>query len=157
MKIKTIKKEKDLIAGPYIRAVINYRGAFWIEYQELIGRTYIERNKYLGRVRKIGGKRSGGYYYPLDGWYTGTLSEELNPGFKKHRYPFKTVLIPFSNKAWNYLKDLAAHGDLRDFAQATNGRRSTDQEYGAFLEDIRFRKEIEEYHDDLRNGVKDEW
>lgn len=132
IKIKTIKKEKDLIAGPYIRAVINCRGAFWIEYQVLRGRVYTEQSKYLGRVRKIKGLRTRNCYYPGHHWYLRSLSDEFAAPAMDHIGPFKIVLIPFSNKVWNYLKDLVARGNLRDFAQATNGRLSTDEEYETF-------------------------
>lgn len=127
MKIKRIKTEKALKAGSYIRAVINCHGKFWIEYLVLVGKPFNSKSKVMNGGRQIK-NRAGArtWLYGQDQWYLTSLSSDLNPRSLNRINAFKTVLIPFSNKAWNYL---TAIKDLRDFAAATNGIRSTDKQY----------------------------
>lgn len=146
MKIKRIKTEKQLKAGNYIRAVINYKGVFWIEYQQLVGKPFNCKSKVMNKDRQINTKDSKGKYYNPKEWYLSSLSEEI--GGIKRKNVFKTVLIPFSNKAWNYLKSFK---DLRSFAAATNGVRSTDEQYKEFLDDVEFHKWQDETYEKTRN------
>lgn len=132
MKIKTIKKETDLKAGPYIRAVINCHGEFWMEYLILVGRVFTCKSKVMGRqYRQMTSKEFSRRYRTSEDWYLSSLSGELNNRAIRVN-PFKTVLIPYSNKAWNYLKLIK---NVRDFAEATNGFRSTDRQFEDFIDE----------------------
>lgn len=139
MKITRIKREKDLKAGPHIRAVINCTGKFWIEYQILTGRPFTCKSKGMRDSRMMPCKTGTGYYNGgSDGaMYTNTLSEDLNDNFKTYPKAYMTVLIPYSNKVWNYLKGIK---DVRDFAEATNGVRPTDEQHDRFISECEWRE-----------------
>jgi hypothetical protein len=132
MKITRITREKDLKAGPYIRAVINCQGRFWIEYQILTGKPFNCKSKSSTGSRMMSCKEGTGHYNGGGVLHTTTLSEDLNVNFKKYPKAYMTVLIPYSNKVWNYLKGIK---DVRDFAEVTNGVRPTDEQHYRFLSD----------------------
>jgi hypothetical protein len=127
MKIKTIKKEKDLKAGRYIRAVINSYGRFFIEHVLLRGKPHTVNVEYLGITRvmpSVPGQRC--YHKEIDGVYVSSLSGKFIPRTDIENTCFGTALIPFSNKVWNYLKGIK---DVREFARVINRVESTDWDF----------------------------
>lgn len=151
MKFKRIKSEKQLIAGAYIRAVINCYGKFWIEYIALSGRPFTYKSEYsTTAARQIKSTATSAKNCKSESWYLTDLSDELNDRLMGKTKPFMTVLIPFSNKAWSHL---AAIKDLQKFAQATTGIIATDHEFDSAQRRWAANKEMNnfefQYQDDV--------
>lgn len=128
MKLTRIYTEKNLKAGQYIRCVINCHGRHWIEYVDVCGKPYYEKNKkykYIGKRIKVKGRYQ-------DYSYIGDLGVRGVPSNK-----FPTVLVKFSNKAWNYLNSIK---DVREFAQVLSGVSISDKEYFMKLRDWAWQK-----------------
>jgi len=155
MKIKTIKNEKDLKAGRYIRAVINSYGEFFIEHILLRGKPHTVNVKYLGKTRvmpSVPGQRC--YHKEFDGVYVASLSGKFIPRTDIENTCFGTVLIPFSNKVWNYLKGIK---DVREFASVINRVESTDRDFIMISQEWSYRRGQKQLlRDTLINGASDE-
>ena len=145
MKIKRIKNEKELKAGAYIRAVINRRGMFWIEYVLLTGRAFTYRCEFMRPMRKYP-TANAGY---TDSHYFGTLSTALYTGVSEEyrTSKFGTVLIPFSNKVFNYLSSIKG---LRTFAEVISGKCISDNEYDIALSEYKYTQHMDQEIDRQR-------
>lgn len=118
MKLNKIKSEKQLKAGAYIRALINFHGKFWIEYVDLSGRVFNCQSRYMPGYRKIHSKSK---YRHEQEWFIGSLGVPTPSGNQDW-----LICIPFSNKAWNYLSSIK---DVRQFAEAISGERVSDEKF----------------------------
>ncbi len=117
MKIRRIKNENELIAGPYIWAVINCYGDFWVTHIWVKGKPFTCRSKHCGKARKIKTNQNSGSasHYLSDLGVGGTDM-------------FSSRLIPFSSKVWQHLVDIE---DVRTFARAITGIPHSDLDFAS--------------------------
>lgn len=120
MKITPVKRLSDLKSGLYIRAVINCYGDFWPETVRVYGKPYVANEKNLGRTWKV----KTDCKYSAD-YFCSSLSGSFS-GYGRDK--FRTALIPFSNKVFDYLCQVT---DLREFAEAINRVSISDDEFDA--------------------------
>ena len=144
MKFHIIKHERDLKAGQYIRCVINCHGKHWIEYVHVCGKPYYEKGKH-----KYGKRVNVKHKLHQDYSYVGDL------GVRVQRSKFPTVLMKFSNKAWNYLAGIT---DVREFAQVLTGQCISDKEYYSQLATWEWQKHSDDaLHASMMKAMRDEY
>lgn len=122
-KLKPIKDQKGLVVGNfYIRALVNCHGEFWIEIYKVtkkptLKNTWGVQKAWLFDYSVTNNNRS---YLSKDAHVTdATGYYERGRNLIDYRYKdlCSKVLLPFSNKAYNYLKKQKT---LKDFIQALN-------------------------------------
>jgi hypothetical protein len=129
-KFKAITNPKDLKAGNfYIRAVVNYRGDFWIEIFKVVQAPFFKIEPHMGGNWKF--TLHGGYSkdvhrkkYIDERFFSDYCGRVSTKGFYDKNEELvsvkmrSTALLPFSNKAEEFLK--VNSGDVFEFLQAIN-------------------------------------
>ena len=137
MKLKIIKSEKQIKSGAYIRAVITMTGSIRIEHRMFAGKPFTDKAMAGRPTRVIRELRQG---FAL----TSSVLDAIG-----HKEPFinAVALIPFSNKAWNYLKSITS---LREFAKVLNPGTFNDIDFRNFLDDVEYNLD---YKIDFAHGL----
>ena len=125
MKLKIIKSEKQIKSGAYFRADITMTGSIHIEHRMFAGKPFTDT--IFGRPIRVIRERWPGFTR------TSSILDAIG-----HKEPFvnAVALIPFSNKAWNYLKSITS---LREFAKVLNPGTFNDGDFREFLLECEYR------------------
>lgn len=147
-KLKHIKDHTSLVVGNYyIRALVNCHGVFWIDVYKVtkaptLKNTWGKEKAWLFDYSFTDNNRT---YLRKDSHVTdATGYYEHGRNLVNYRYKnlYAKVLLPFSNKAYNYLKQQKT---LKEFIQALNpGTAITEK----MMDEIIFQFDMQKHEDD---------